>query len=139
MISYIAIRDSLAIALADELGTYEYSNGGVTVAIAIETEANKSVEKATRTGLELVITPDSRRVVTQTHGSQLLLLYGRLTLRQWDSTKTTTAAIAIVLDALQEEFPGLTVSGVEIDLRSEKLDDRLEEFSLEFSQAFLLQ
>lgn len=103
MIDLLEIRNTLEAALEGELGTYTFSTGDTTAAIAVDMgNGDYPMPGAHVTGLEcvLIFRPEIPMQVLmggyeETYSVQIIL-------KQWDAALTTMPALDKVLDALGE-------------------------------------
>lgn len=85
MIDYLAIRQALETALADELGTYTFPDGQITPAMAVVVGKNNYPQSATPSGLECVVVVDLGVGIRNLLGGDYEKTWrADIVLKQWD-------------------------------------------------------
>jgi len=133
MIDVLELRNSIATALASEVGLYTFPSGQSTPAIVVEDGAIRYVEEPTAQGLEVVIIPDvDPSAPTYFHGGDMRLdTQVKVVLKQWDAAKTTKVAREILIRLLDD------IERIALVPRSTRLD-AIESCTLTLSDSYYL-
>lgn len=122
MISAQELKDALLLSLAEQLGTYSFSNGITVAAIRIDDGASPYPEEPQVDGLEIVIVPQIEVSVQVLMGGYQDTHSTLIALKQWTIDKTTTPSRGPLLATLSQ-FPSLNIRSLRRIIRSSKLDN----------------
>jgi hypothetical protein len=99
----VLLRDTLKVVLGDLIGTYRFTNGETTPAIAIDYNSTYPPPGTVIEGLEVVVIPRSSLGVSGLIGGKLATYQADVILKQWDITSDTFCAT----DRIIGSIPGL--------------------------------
>lgn len=98
----VKLRDKLKVVLGGLIGTYRFTNGETTAAIAIDYNATYPPPGTVIEGLEVVVIPKSSLGISGLIGGKLATYQADVILKQWDATQDTFCATDVIIGSIPE-------------------------------------